>query len=846
MARGWRKGAGLKRPAAPPAGNALPRRLRRWIVAARRLIIAEALWAVLWPPLGVLALYLCAVLLGLPQRFGERGVTLLFLVDLLAALALLGIGLARIVWPDERAARARLARASGLAHDPLGALEDSPAGQGAEARALWQAHQERSLAATRRLRLGLPWPWRARPRDLAFRGAVLGAVVLAVWYAGSSAWQRLAAGYGIAPASLLGPAAPPPSVTAWITPPGYTGRPPTLLGARVRDEAVPLGSRLTVTVSGLGHAPHIAGLDARFQPIDGQNFSQNFSQSFSLETKLDHSGLFTLRGAGQELARWQLIVQPDTPPRIGFAGVPGPDADGHSLRLPWHGSDDYAVTAAEMRARLVAHPDAPPLVLRLSLPDGPQPRIDAVQVSDLSANPWAGLPVRMHLVAHDAAGQAGASAIETVTLPQRYFHDPFAQETAAIRRELVAMPSPLTVEERGAGAHAVFEVADGALAAGKSAQTVLPLLAAGWQLVDDRRPDVLGAVEADLWQVALHFEQGNAADTAQSLAQAAAALRQALAGGHASPAKLSALVHQLQAAMLQHLSTLIQMAQAQGGAVASSDTSGQRLDLGQLSAAMQAMQDAARTGDLSAMQAAMAALQQSLSALEQARVVKPDPAQMAARARAEQKLQALQALMREQAGLLDRSHARASAEAAAGANGAPAPPTDRAAAGRDASAQAGLRQRLQSIGGEGSAAGKKAGSAMQQAVTQLGAGADPAAAVAQKQALLALQQAADALGRGLARGQGAAGGFMLGSGEGGRPGSFPGFGLPGNDSSTDPLGRPLSNGEGSSFGAELNLPGASAEQAQLRAILRELRDRAGDRTLSKPTLDYIERLLQPF
>jgi uncharacterized protein (TIGR02302 family) len=838
VAGGWRKGAGLKRPSAPQAGNALPRRLRRWIAAARRLIIAEALWAAFWPPLGLLALYLCAVLLGLPQRLGERGVTLLFLLDLLAALGLLGLGLARVVWPDERAARARLARASGLAHDPLGALEDSPAGQGPEALALWRAHQARNLAATRRLRLGLPWPWRARPRDLVFRGAVLGAVALAVWYAGPNSWSRLAAGYGIAPASLLGPPAPPPTVTAWITPPAYTGRAPTLLGARAQEEAVPLGARLTVTVSGLSHAPRIAGVGARFQPIDGR--------SFSLDAKLDHSGLFTLRGAGRELARWQLIVQPDTPPSIGFAGLPGPDADGQSLRLPWQGRDDYGVTAAEMRARLIAHPDAPPLVLRLSLPDGPAPSINAVQVSDLSANPWAGLPVRMHLVAHDAAGQAGASAVETVTLPERHFHDPFAQETTAIRRELVAMPSPLTVEERGAGAHAMFEVADGALGAGKSAKTVLPLLAAGWQLVHDQRPDVLSAVEGDLWQVALHFEQGNAADTAQSLAQAAAALRQALAGGHASAAKLSALVHQLQAAMLQHLSTLIQMAQAQGGAVASSGTNGQRLDLGQLSAAMHAMQDAARTGDLSAMRAAMAELQQSLSALEQARVVKPDAARMAARAQAEQTLLALQALMRKQAGLLDRSHARAAEEAAAAANGTPAPPADRAAAGRDAAAQSGLRQRLQSIGGEGSEAGKKAGEAMQQAATQLGAGADPAAAASQKQALLALQQAADALGRSLARGQGAAGGFMLGSGEGGQPGSFPGFGLPGSDSSTDPLGRPLSDGEGSSFGAELNLPGASAEQARLRAILRELRDRAGDRTLSKPALDYIERLLQPF
>jgi hypothetical protein len=90
--------------------------------------------------------------------------------------------------------------------------------------------------------------------------------------------------------------------------------------------------------------------------------------------------------------------------------------------------------------------------------------------------------------------------------------------------------------------------------------------------------------------------------------------------------------------------------------------------------------------------------------------------------------------------------------------------------------------------------------------------------------------------------------FQLGDGTGtgpGQTGGLPGLGYQSGDQGTDPLGRPLDSGQGSSVGADLALP-EGAQRAQLRAILQELRARAGDRSLSKPALDYIERLLQPF
>lgn len=825
MARDGGRERGLKPPSSGSRAPALPRRLRRWQRAAQWVLAFEAVWPILWPPAGLLALYGCAALLGLLQRAGSVATTLLFLLDILGAAGLLGLGLWRLRWPDARAARARLRRASGLAHDPLATLEDTPAQHDHAALLLWRAHRAQSLSATARLRLGLPWPWRARPRDLVFRGGIIAAVVACLWVAGPAARVRLEAAYAVDPMLLFGPPPPLPAVTAWITPPAYTGRPPILLRPQDSERHVPRGARLTVTVSGLTRAPRIDGVDGRFARLD--------AGSFQLETSVDHSGIVSLRGAGRALARWTLMVQPDGPPSIAFAGTPGTDTDGHSLRIPWHATDDYAVVSARMQARLVAHPDAPPLTVTLALPFGPAPAIDGVQVADLSANPWAGLPVQMHLVAQDSAGQSGTSPVETVTLPARHFQDPFAQEVADIRRALVAMPSPLTPEERGAGAHAMFEVAAAALTGGKPGKTVLPLIAAGWQLAQDRDPGVLAPVEAVLWDVALHFEQGDAADSAQSLAQAEAALKQALQGANPSASQLSKLMQQMQSAVLQHLSTLLQMAQRQGGAVGA-PAGAPPLNLQQLAQQLKAMQEAAKAGDAQAMRQAMAALQMSLAALEQARVVKPDPRQQAARAQAEQDLQKMQSLMQQQAALMDRSTQRAESDS-----------PDQAAERKDAASQTALRAALAALATRHGAALKAAGKAMGDAIQQLQAGQDAQAATAQKQALLGLQQAASGLGRQLSQ-QGQGGLFQLGGGAGpGQTGGLPSLGDQSGDQETDPLGRPLDSGQGSSVGADVALP-EGAQRAQLRAILQELRDRAGDRSLSKPALDYIERLLQPF
>src|SRR5262249_34835381 len=59
---------------------------------------------------------------------------------------------------------------------------------------------------------------------------------------------------------------------------------------------------------------------------------------------------------------------------------------------------------------------------------------------DLTAHPWAGLPVLAKLVARDALNQTGDSREQEFVLPSRPFQNPVARTLMTIRRDLSLRP----------------------------------------------------------------------------------------------------------------------------------------------------------------------------------------------------------------------------------------------------------------------------------------------------------------------------------------------------------------------------------------------------------------------
>ena len=91
--------------------------------------------------------------------------------------------------------------------------------------------------------------------------------------------------------------------------------------------------------------------------------------------------------------------------------------------------------------KVEADPLLQPPVMPLQLPRANAKRVDGRATQDLTAHPWAGLKVRMTLVARDQAGQAGESLPYEFVLPERTFTKPLAKAVVEQRKKLVREPN---------------------------------------------------------------------------------------------------------------------------------------------------------------------------------------------------------------------------------------------------------------------------------------------------------------------------------------------------------------------------------------------------------------------
>jgi len=137
--------------------------------AMARLKLTQALqratyaiaWERAWPHLArllsVIGLFLvlswAGLWLALPFLVRAMGLGLFVLLALAAASPLIWFR-----WPSREHALSRLDRGSGISHRPATTLTDTLSTQDPVALALWQAQRERTLAAIKRIRAGLPSP----------------------------------------------------------------------------------------------------------------------------------------------------------------------------------------------------------------------------------------------------------------------------------------------------------------------------------------------------------------------------------------------------------------------------------------------------------------------------------------------------------------------------------------------------------------------------------------------------------------------------------------------------------------------------------------------------------------
>ena len=880
------------------AADRLLRRLAGRRALARLAILFERVWPVLWPPLAVIGVFLFLALLDIPRLLPPLAHLALLLVAGAAALVLLVRGLRGVRPAAETEADRRLERASGLRHRPLAVLTDRPATGDAAGEALWAAHVARTAGQIRRLRVGLPHPGLARRDPRAFRAGLIVALIAALVIAGPDAPSRVAA--ALEPQLPRGPAAPGTEVQAWITPPSYTRLAPIFL--RQGDDAagsavrVPAGAHFTASVTGGNGTPTLQ--------IDGQStsFAALDAGSFQAEQDLTRGGRLVIRRGGRDLAAWDLTVVADRAPEAAWTEPPGRAASSQQTRLPWQVSDDYGVTGLQAELRLAARPDAPPLTAAIPLASGAPRSARGVGQQDLTAHPWAGLPVTATLVARDALGQTGRSAAASFVLPERPFRNEVARALIAIRKGLSLRP-----DDRESALAALDTLLMTPQAFGRDSGAYVNLAAVYYLLVFDKADDAVAQAQDRLWQLALHMEEGQTERTARALEAARQAAREALEQATRDPSEanrqaLDQKLKELEQAIQQHMQAMVEDARRRNEALPY-DPDAQPLSNRDLERMAEQAREAARQGRMQDAQQRVAELERMLDQLRNARPQSAEAQERrnAQRQRGRQQMGALQDMIGREGGLLDHAdrrteqtmqlrppsapnlgpnlgpNARPDGSPNARPNGTPnAPPNGSPAEARDPNAERETDQRVQQalrralgelmqqfgdLTGEIPPGLGEADQAMRDAARQLAEGKDKAAGDSQRAAIAALQKGGREMSQAMQKqfgagqpgeegdpdqdGQGGMG-LSLQDGQNDRNGRGPPLpGAPGRADSRgrDPFGRRYDQGR--SEAGDVVVP-EERERQRTQAIQEELRRRGADRERPQQELDYIDRLLKQF
>ncbi len=853
------------------------RLLRRKISQMRRVMILERFWPRVWLPLGVAGTFVLVSLAGLWPMLGRQAHLAVLWIFAFAFVASL-VPLLRVHAPSREEALRRLEQRSGVPHRPGTALEDQPAGDaGPAARSLWEAYRRRMAAVIDKLKPGTPHPRTDRFDPFALRALLALLLIVAVTAQWGQLRTRMATAFDLDTSANIAAL----RLDAWISPPVYTNKAPvTLASGPVRPgeapprEAleVPEGSELTIRVN------NAASADLRlFIEADGKSeelalegpAGDSGSSVATLKHELAWSQTATLRHNGRLIASWPLDVIADDPPAISFANPPA-EAQRKAVQIDYKAQDDYGLASAVASFRLLDDEGEPRLrdgpwpapEIPLQVTGGDRQSVESQVFKDLTAHPWAGLPVEVVLKARDVAGQTGYSQRQQFTLPQREFTKPLARAVIEQRRDLVADPHNV----RG-----VLRMLDALTIAPDKffddTAIYLGLRSVYWRLINNTGIESVKSAVDQLWTVALRIEDGDLSGAEERLRQAQEALREALEND-ASPEEIERLMQELRTALSEFLREMAEQAQRQmgeNGEMPPMDPN-QMLSAQDLDQMLKDIEDLAKTGSR---EMAQQMLNQLRNMLENLRAGQPGQGDQAVQMM--EMLKKFSDIVQQQQRLLDETY-----EAQRNGQGQPQAGQRGEQSGQGQMGQRGEGQRGQGERGQGQRGQGQgsqgqggqggqgqfgelgsqqrelrealrqlmeqmrrsgaqtpgeldgAGEAMGEAGEALGEGDGQRATQQQTLALDRLRQGAQDMAQQILQQLGQQRMGQMGPGQRGR----------------DPLGRPQRN-QGMDTGESVNIPEEfSVERA--REILRELRRRLGDPSRPSIELEYLERLIERF
>ncbi|RMF33657.1 MAG: TIGR02302 family protein [Alphaproteobacteria bacterium] len=841
---GERDGRGLRATPARPGLQSLDRTIARtlWSMTLERAV--AAFWPVWTLGFFAFAVVRLGLLAPLPD---EARLAVLALLALALVVALVR-GIGRFHLPSRIEAVVRLDR--DLPGAPITALSDSQATGRDDpgARAVWAAHMRRVAALAARARAA--WPdLRISARDpYGLRFAAFSLFAAALVFGRSSIGEQV-------DTALTAPAQASieqgPLLEAWASPPAYTGKPTLYLTELGGDQVIelPQGSSLMLRLYSGSEEARLEEAVSEGDPAELASPGPGIRQA---EFTVERSGTVAVRDGDRLLGQWRFAMIPDTAPRVSMARAPEPTVSGAG-KFSYTGQDDYGITAAwatvtldldavDRRYGLKRDPEPrPPIEIDLPLPlTGGARDFTETQVVDLSDHPWAGLPVRLVLHAHDAAEQAAQSEAYAVILPARRFFEPLARAIVEQRRDLLwnVENAPRVMRLL----HAITYRPEGVFRSHTAYLMVRTALRRmGYAAEAGRLPAVRDEVAALLWHAALMIEEGDLSSALERLRRAQDRLSKAMREG-ASDEELAQLMDELRRAMQDYLEELARQAlknmeenpdSAQNQPQPNMSTQDLQQMLDQLRELMQ-------QGRMAEAEQLLQQLRQMMENLQMTMRPGQQPGQ------GQQMMEGLQNLMREQQELGDRTFQELQRQFGQGEDPGqtPGPGSEELSRRQEA-----LRQLLDEFR-RGLPPGPGPGTeqdgqplddarrALEDAERNMGDARDslrrdnPGAAVDdQAEALDNLREGMRSLSEAQRQAQMQNG-----------PNAGTAEELSGQRS--DPLGRPLGN-DGRIDGGDVKIPGTEAFKRS-RELREELLRRSGEQDRPKIELDYLRRLLERF
>ena len=359
--------------------------------------------------------------------------------------------------------------------------------------------------------------------------------------------------------------------TGWINPPEYTGIQPALIPEGSNTLMVPQGSSLSARVFG-GDGKVQLGINDTIQ-----EFIEIDDMNAAIESILDQDTNLIIKQNKNIIFESSVTVINDQPPLVDFLEDPKSTIKG-VMDINYIFSDDYDVT--KLSTKIVLKKPIESLKIEeinFKLPINKSDELQSIgqYYHDLSEHIWAGLPVKIVLIAEDFIGQKSKSKEIEILLPEKPFKNLIAISIINQRKNL-----SLNKEKPFQVGKVLAEIAASEFLEENLAVAKDWLLESSGILLESKDNSLLTSEKKSfvidlLWKTALFVESGQLSVAENELRRAQQDLEEALSDG-GDGAEIQEMINNLDNALAKYLDELEKPQEINAPQVSESDDPGDR------------------------------------------------------------------------------------------------------------------------------------------------------------------------------------------------------------------------------------------------------------------------------